>query len=229
MKKIIFLLISFIFTNSLALSPYSGTYELYADTKMGELKIGVATLNLIVNDDRFIFTTEAKTESIWKALYDYSRLEKSTGNFRDGQVINDYFSVVEKNKDQVEKNYEVTIATDRNYAISSSGEEWEIKPGLLVDSLTVYLALSNDMQNYPLNSEFTYQVVDQDGVEYLTFTAVGPEIVTISKVKIPTIRVECNELNLTLNLSINDNYQPIKIQKLNGKTQFTMNLIEFKS
>ena len=85
------------------------------------------------------------------------------------------------------------------------------------------------MQNYPSNSEFTYQVVDQDGVEYLTFTAIGPEIVTINKIKIPTIRVECDELNLTLNLSINDNYQPIKIQKLNGKTQFTMNLIEFTS
>lgn len=229
MKRIIFLILTFIFNNSLALTPYSGTYELFADTKMGNLKIGTAILKLIVEEDQFIFTTEAKTESLWKALYDYSRSEKSTGNLRDGQVINNYFSVIEKNKDEVKKNYEVTIATDRNYAISSSGEEWEIKPGLLVDSLTVYLALSNDMKNYPLNSEFTYQVVDQDGVEYLQFEAVGPEIITISKNKIPTIRVECTELNLILNLSINDNYQPVKIQKLNGKTQFTMNLIEFTS
>jgi hypothetical protein len=229
MKKIYFLFLSLIFSNSLALSPYTGSYELYADTKMGNLKVGIATLNLIINDDKFIFTTEAKTESLWKALYDYTRYEKSTGNLRDGQVINDYFSVIEKNKDEVKKNYEVTIATDRNYAISSSGKEWEIKPGLLVDSLTVYLALANDMENYPSNSEFTYQVVDQDGVEYLTFEAIGPEIVIINKVKIPTIRVECNELNLILNLSINNNFQPIKIQKLNGKTQFTMNLIEFTS
>ena len=229
MKTIYFLFLSFVFSNSLALSPYNGIYELYADTKMGNLKVGIATLNLNINDDKFIFTTEAKTESLWKALYDYTRYEKSTGNLRDGQVINDYFSVIEKNKDEVQKNYEVTISTDRNYAISSSGDEWEIKPGLLVDSLTVYLALANDMQNYPSNSEFTYQVVDQDGVEYLTFEAIGPEIVIINKVKIPTIRVECNELNLILNLSINNNFQPIKIQKLNGKTQFTMNLLEFTS
>ena len=229
MKTIYFLFLSFVFSNSLALSPYNGIYELYADTKMGNLKVGIATLNLNINDDKFIFTTEAKTESLWKALYDYTRYEKSTGNLRDGQVINDYFSVIEKNKDEVQKNYEVTISTDRNYAISSSGEEWEIKPGLLVDSITVYLALANDMQNYPSNSEFTYQVVDQDGVEYLTFEAIGPEIVIINKVKIPTIRVECNELNLILNLSINNNFQPIKIQKLNGKTQFTMNLLEFTS
>ena len=60
MKKIIFLFLSLIFTNSLALSPYIGKYALYADTKMGNLKIGTATLNLSVNDDQFIFTTDAK-------------------------------------------------------------------------------------------------------------------------------------------------------------------------
>ena len=80
MKKIIFLFLSLIFANSLALSPYTGKYELYADTKMGNLKIGTATLNLSVDDDELIFTTDAKTESLWKALYDYSRSEKSTGN-----------------------------------------------------------------------------------------------------------------------------------------------------
>ncbi len=140
MKKIIFLFLSLIFTNSLALSPYIGKYELYADTKMGNLKIGTATLNLSVNDDQFIFTTDAKTESLWKALYDYSRSEKSTGNEVDGQVINNYFSVIEKIKDEIKKNYEINIATDKNYAISSSGEEWEIKPVHLVDPLSVYLA-----------------------------------------------------------------------------------------
>tara|TARA_Y100000385_G_C12892526_1_gene550594 strand:- start:79 stop:768 length:690 start_codon:yes stop_codon:yes gene_type:complete len=228
MKKIILVFLSIVFTNSLALSPYVGIYELYAETKVGTLKIGKAILNLEVSGNEFKFTTEANTASLWKALYDYSRFEKSTGNLRDGEVINDYFSVIEKNKDEVKKNYEVTIATDRNYAISSSGKEWEIKPGLLVDSLSVYLALSNDMQNYPLSSEFTYQVVDQDGVEYLTFKAIGPEIITINKNEIPTIRVVCDELGLTLNLSINNSFQPVKIFKINGNTKFTMLLIEFK-
>ena len=68
MKKIIFSFLFFIFSNSLALSPYIGSYELYADTKMGNLKIGKATLNLNVIEDQFTFTTEAKTESLWKAV-----------------------------------------------------------------------------------------------------------------------------------------------------------------
>ena len=109
MKKIILLFLSLIFTNSLALSPYIGSYQLYADTKMGNLQIGSAVLNLEMNDSEFVFTTEAKTESLWKALYDYSRSEKSAGNETDGQVINKYFSVIEKIKDEVRKDYEITL------------------------------------------------------------------------------------------------------------------------
>ena len=229
MKKISFLFLIFIFSNSLALTPYIGNYELYADTKMGNLKIGTATLNLTLIEDQFIFTTQAKTESLWKALYDYSRSEKSTGNEVDGQVINNYFSVIEKIKDEVKKNYEINIATDKNYAISSTGEEWEIKPGLLVDPLSVYLALSNDILNNPDQNEFTYQVVDQDGVKYLKVSLDGKESIEINGSELETLRVICEELELTLNLSAKDNFQPVKIHKVNGKTEFTMVLIEFKS
>ena len=227
MKKIVFLFLSLIFNNSLALSPYFGSYELYADTKMGNLKIGTATLNLEVNEDEFVFKTEASTESLWKALYDYSRSEKSTGSEVDGQIINNYFSVIEKIKGEVKKNYEINIATDKNYAISSTGEQWEIKPGLLVDPLSVYLALSNDMLNNPDQTEFTYQVVDQDGVKYLKFSLDGNENIEINESIIETSRVICEELELTLNLSAKDNFQPVKIHKVNGKTEFTMLLIEF--
>ena len=228
MKKIVLLFLSLIFTNSLALSPYIGNYQLYADTKMGNLQIGSAVLTLEMNDSAFTFTTEAKTESLWKALYDYSRSEKSTGNETDGQVINKYFSVIEKMKDEVKKDYELTIVTDKNYALSSTGEEFEIKPGLLVDPLSVYLALSNDMLNNPDQLEFTYQVVDQNGVKYLKFIVDGHEEISINAREIDTIRVRCEELELALNLSVNDNYQPVRIHKVNGKTEFTMLLIEFR-
>jgi len=229
MKKIVLLFLSLIFTNSLALSPYIGNYQLYADTKMGNLQIGSAVLTLEMNDSEFTFTTEAKTESLWKALYDYSRSEKSTGNETDGQVINNYFSVIEKIKGEVKRDYEITIVTDKNYALSSTGEEFEIKPGLLVDPLSVYLALSNDMLNKPNQSEFTYQVVNQEGVKYLKFRVIGQENISINGSEIDTIRVSCEELELTLNLSVKDNFQPVKIHKINGKTEFTMLLIEFRS
>jgi len=229
MNKVIFLFLGLLFSvQSFSLTPYKGSYDLYAETVMGNLKIGTAILNLEINNNQFEFTTEAKTASLWKALYDYSRSEKSIGNEIDGQIINTYFSVIEKIKEVVKKNYEITIETDKNYAVSSSGDEFEIKPGLLVDTLSVYLALSNDMIGKPSQSEFTYQVVDEAGVKYLKFKLDGPEKLLINKSEVETIRVICDELQLTLNLSIEENFQPIKIHKINGKTAFTMTLIGFE-
>ena len=229
MNKVIFLFLGLLFSvQSFALTPYKGSYYLYAETVMGNLKIGTAILNLEINDNQFEFTTEARTASLWKALYDYSRSEKSIGNEIDGQIINTYFSVIEKIKGEVKKNYEITIKTDKNYAVSSSGSEFEIKPGLLVDTLSVYLALSNDIINKPSQSEFTYQVVDEVGVKYLKFKLDGAEKLLINESEIETIRVVCDELQLTLNLSIKENFQPIRIHKINGKTAFTMTLIKFE-
>jgi len=229
MNKVIILFLGLLFSfQSFALTPYKGSYDLYAETVMGNLQIGTAILNLEINGNQFEFTTEARTASLWKALYDYSRSEKSIGNEIDGQIINTYFSVVEKIKEEVRKNYEITIETDKNYAVSSSGSEFEIKPGLLVDTLSVYLALSNDIINKPSQSEFTYQVVDEVGVKYLQFKVDGSEKLLINESEIETIRVVCDELQLTLNLSIKDNFQPIRIHKINGKTAFTMTLIEFE-
>ena len=229
MKKIVFLFIALLFSvQSLALNPYKGSYDLYAQTVMGNLKVGTAILNLEVNNNQFIYTTNAQTEAVWKALYDFTREEKSLGNEVDGQIINTYFSVIERNKGEVKKDYEISIATDKNYAVSSSGEEFEIKPGLLVDPLSVYLALSNDMNNKPSEEEFIYQVVDQTGVKYLKFKLLGAENISINDIEFETIKVFCEDLQLTLNLSINENFQPIKIHKINGKTAFTMALIEFE-
>ena len=179
-----------------------------------------ASLVLEVNENQFVFSTEATTESLLKVLYDYSRFEKSVGNVIDGQIINTYFSVIEKNKDEITKNYEIQIITDKNYAISSTGKQWKVKPGLLVDQLSVYLALANDIPKKPDQLEFTYQVVDQVGVKYLKFLVVGFESININENEIDTIKIYCEQLKLTLNLSLHDNFQPVTINKINGNTEF---------
>ena len=95
MNKVTVFLVYLLFSvQCFSLVPYKGNYDLYADTKMGNLKIGTATLELEISNSQFIFSTEAKTESLWKALYDYSRSEKSLGNEIDGQIINTFFSAV---------------------------------------------------------------------------------------------------------------------------------------
>ena len=230
MKKSLIFILAFLSSMQIyALTAYEGSYDLYAKTKLGNLQIGTASLVLEVNDNHFVFNTEATTGPLWKVLYDYSRFEKSLGDEIDGQIINTYFSVIERVKDEVKKNYEIQIITDKNYALSSTGEQWKVKPGLLVDQLSVYLALANDIRKKPNQLEFTYQVVDQYGVKYLKFLVDGFESININENEIETVKVYCEELLLTLNLSLHDNFQPVTIRKINGKTEFIMILKEFSS
>ena len=44
-----------------------------------------------------------------------------------------------------------------------------------------------------------------------------------------TIVINCPELKLTLNLSVEHNLQPVLIKKINGKTEFILMLKDFKT
>ena len=229
MKKTFTLILSlFITLQSYALSSYMGNYKLYAKTKLGSLHIGAAQFMLDVDDNKYIYTTDANTSSLLKALYDYSRSEQSIGEEIDGALISTHFTVVERIKNEVKKNYEFTII-DRNSVITSTGKEWTINPGNLVDQLSVYLALSIDIQKNPDQAEFIYQVAEEDGVEYQKFLVEGYQTVTIEENEIETIVIKCPELELTLNLSIEHNFQPVLINKINGNSEFKLILKEFKT
>ena len=80
-----------------ALAPYAANYDLYVKTLIGSHKIGSAHFNLNVNENNYyIYTTEASTDSLWRALYDYSGSEKSIGLEVGGELISTFFSVRER-------------------------------------------------------------------------------------------------------------------------------------
>jgi len=228
-RSFILILSIFLAIQAHALTPYEANYDLYVKTLLGSHNIGSAHFNLNVNDNNYyIYTTEASTEALWRALYDYSGSEKSIGLEVDGELISTFFSVRERVGGSIKKNYGITII-DRNYAISSNGKEWKVDPGVLVDQLSVYLALSIDIQKNPDQVEFIYQVVDEDGVEYQKFLVEGYETLNINDNEMETIVINCPELRLTLNLSVEHNFQPVLINKINGKTEFILMLKDFET
>ncbi len=228
-RSFILILSIFLAIQAHALTPYEANYDLYVKTLLGSHNIGSAHFNLNVNDNNYyIYTTEASTKSLWRAIYDYSGSEKSIGLEVDGELISTFFSVRETVGGSIKKNYGITII-DRNYAISSNGKEWKVDPGVLVDQLSVYLALSTDIQKNPDQVEFIYQVVDEDGVEYQKFLVEGYETLNIKDNEMETIVVSCPELRLTLNLSIEHNFQPVLINKVNVSTEFILILKDFKT
>jgi hypothetical protein len=211
-----------------ALSSYQAKFSLYVETDLGDLKIGKANFVLQAKDDNYVYTSKASTSSLWKALYEYSRTETSIGMKNNDLLVSSYYIVKENVKGSTKKDYEVYIFAEQNYA-TYNGEKYmgEIEPGGLVDSLSVYLALSEDMKLNPEQTVFNYQVANSEGIKRQDFTVSGYETISINGKNLETIIILCPELRLSLNLSKEYGYLPVMIRKVNGKTIFGMKLTEY--
>ena len=211
-----------------ALSSYQAKFSLYVETDLGDLKIGKANFALQAKDDMYVYTSKASTSSLWKALYDYSRTETSIGMKNNDLLFSSYYIVKENVRGSAKKDYEIYIYAEQNYA-TYNGEKYmgEIEPGGLVDSLSVYLALSEDMKLNPEQTVFNYQVANSEGIKRQDFTVGGYETISINEKNLETIIILCPELNLSLNLAKEYGYLPVMIRKVNGKTIFNMKLTEY--
>ncbi len=211
-----------------ALTSYQAKFSLYVETDLGDLKIGKANFALQAKDDMYVYTSKASTSSLWKTLYDYSRTETSIGMKNNDLLFSSYYIVKENVKGSAKKDYEIYIYAEQNYA-TYNGEKYmgEIEPGGLVDSLSVYLALSEDMKLNPEQTVFNYQVANSEGIKRQDFTVGGYETISINEKNLETIIILCPELNLSLNLAKEYGYFPVMIRKVNSKTVFNMKLTEY--
>ena len=97
----------------------------------------------------------------------------------------------------------------------------------IVDALSIYLNISEDIQKYPNKKVFIYQVVDKKGVRQKEFTIDGIETVNIGNNEVETIRIICPELRLIFNVSKDHNFMPVYINKTNGETTFQLTLTDY--
>jgi len=230
MRKIKFLVLVLIFVSFkiYALVPYKANYDLYADTTLGNYNIGIAEFILQINGDEYIYSTNATTKSMWSALYKFSRYEKSTGTNIYNELVSKTYSIIENLGDNAEKKIQIDFFPEKNYATYNNNKKWKIAPGTLVDELSVYLALSQDIQNNPSLKKFTYQVALEDKVKFQTFFITGLESINLNDNLIETIIVSCPDLNLTLKLSKEHNFLPVYISKVNKQNNFIMVLSSFE-
>jgi hypothetical protein len=212
-----------------ALTSYEATYNLSATSDLGKLKIGNARFKLVVNNnDEFTFSSVAFTDSIWKTLYDYSRYEKSIGLKIDNYINSQYYDLVEISKEELEKNNKIRIYPDKNYAIINSEKRWETISKSTLDELSVYLALAEDVQKNPNQDVFTYQVIDEKGINQVNFKFENYETITINNIEIESMKMISSELELSLNLSKAFNFLPVIINRVNQKNHYQLTLSQFK-
>ena len=221
----LFLLISF---QIKALVPYEATYVLNATSDLGSLKVGEANFKLQIDENnKFIFSSKAFTDSIWKSLYDYSRYEKSIGfNYESGLAITLY-DLIEIEDSDISKNNKIRIYPEKNYAIFNNGEHWETITNNIVDELSVYLAISEDLQKNPGKTEFSYQVIDEKGIQLVTFNYQDEESINIDNMQIQSMKFSSPELKIVLHVSKEYNFIPLIIDRSISKNRFRLILKEF--
>ena len=230
MRKSFYLILCFFMAFEIqALTSYEATYNLSATSDLGKLKIGKANYKLVVDsNDEFTFSSVAFTDSIWKTLYDYSRYEKSIGLKIDNYINSQYYDLVEISKGELEKNNKIRIYPDKNYAIINSEKRWETISKSTLDELSVYLALAEDVQKNPNQDVFTYQVIDEKGINQVNFKFENYETIIINNIEIESMKMISPELELSLNLSKAFNFLPVIINRVNKKNHYQLTLSQFK-
>ena len=230
MKKLFYLILCFFIAFEIqALTSYEATYDLSVTSDLGKLKIGEAKYKLVVdNNDEFTFSSSAFTDSVWKTLYDYSRYERSIGLKIDNYIISQYYDLVEIAKGEFEKNNKIRFFPEKNYAIVNNEKRWETQSKSVLDELSIYLALSEDVQKNPDQDVFTYQIIDEKGINQVNFKFEGNEPIAINNIKIESMKMTSPELKLSVNLSRSFNFLPVIINRDNKQNHFYLTLREFK-
>ena len=124
-NKSLVLVLIFVSFKIYALAPYKAIYDLYADTTLGNYNIGIAEFILKVNGDEYIYSNNAKTKSMWSALYKFSRYEESTGTNIYNEFISSTYSIIENLGDNAEKNIQIDFFPEKNYATYNNKKKME--------------------------------------------------------------------------------------------------------
>jgi hypothetical protein len=229
MNKIFLLFVFFIFSlNSLAIKPYEATYALNVTSDIGSLKVGSADFKLELSDNNeFTFSSQSYTDSIWKKLYNYTRYEKSIGHIINNEVDGMLYDVVEIEKDEVTKNNKILINHSEGYAILNNENKWDTDSNNILDELNVYLAFSEDLKINADKDQFSYHVIDEKGIQLITFKYVETETITIEGVSFDSIKFLSPELKITINVSKQYDFIPLIINKNTSSNKFKLVLTQY--
>ena len=210
-----------------SLSSYSATYNLYSLTNLGSIKLGIAKYELILANQVYVFNSSAEIDLMWRALYDFSANETSIGLIKDNLLIGSYYKINEKKGESLSVNYELNIYPEEQYVSFNNEINWKANSNNIVDALSVYLHISQDIQKDPNKKVFSYQIVDKKGINSIYFFIEGLETMSIENNEIETIRINSPELRLVFNISKEHNFMPVNIEKTNGKSQYRLILEDF--
>ena len=196
--------------NVFALSSFIADYKLVVDN----IKVATETRILNFYENKYEYTANAKTTGVAKLFGDISIEAKSIF------VINDYGVDSEK--------YIVNISSKNNTVISESTtpkldtKTFKTEGGNILDPLSLFIALLNDLSNMPNKVIFRYQVADGKYLKKNEYRKISNQTFMINGIEEDVIRVEefNSDSNLTALFSPKYLYLPVVIEQTKrGRSQ----------
>jgi len=221
------------FNSALAFAPHTANYQL----SINGLKIAEEVRTLHQINDQYFYTANAETSGMAALIKDYSIAASATFTTNNQGVAGVNYQIIEQEDGVFSKNYVINIYSENKTVISALTKNqpkvvvWEAQPGNIVDPLSLFLALSYDLESKPEQTKFSYQVADGKSVEQQHFQKTENQTIRINNQTFDAIRVDRinqDDNNMQAYFLSEYRYLPVIIKQTKGTKKYRYEIKDFK-
>jgi len=232
MKSYFFLALTFLSSATFALESFSAKYQL----SINSIPIAIETRILNRFGEDYIYTANAKTSGLAKLLGNISIEARSLFTINSNGVDAQSYLINENKNGKLTKSYAINISSKNNIALSTSTLSnpdaiiLKSKGGNIVDSLSLFLALSYDLKKYPNKTIFDYQVADGKSIKQQQYKKNSNETIKIHNKSTEVIKVTKMGTSGDFQAFFSPKYQylPVLIEKKKGNKKYSYRLTGLK-
>lgn len=217
---------------SWAFEPHSVNYQL----SINGIKIAEEVRTLHQLEGYYFYTANAKTTGLAALVKDYAIAASSSFKINEQGVDSINYQILEQEDKKISKNYAVDINSNGQSVVSVLTKSqpkvvtWKSTAGNILDPLSVFLALSFDLNKNPKKTDFFYQVADGKSIEKMHFVKTPDQSISINnqQLKVVKIRRVEHEGDFEIYLIANQQYLPILIKQAKNGRSYTYKITNFK-
>nr|BBA26277.1 conserved hypothetical protein [bacterium symbiont of Abyssogena mariana] len=212
-----------------ALKAHTANYKL----SINGFKIAEEVRTLHKLDKHYFYTANARTSGLAAFIKDYSIAASSTFSANRQGVNAIHYQIIEQEDGELVKNYAIDIHSKNHTVVSiltktqPKIKTWHSKDGNIVDPLSLFLALSNDLEHNPNQSIFTYQVANGKSIEQHQYKRTNGHLLKINDQSVKAIkvsRINANNNNIKAYFLPKYQYLPVLIEQNKGNKRYTYTL-----
>jgi len=216
-----------------ALEAHTANYQL----SINGFKIAEEVRTLHKLDEHYFYTANARTSGLAAFIKNYSIAASSTFSTNRQGVNATHYQIIEQKEGALVKNYAIDIYSKNHTVVSILTKTqprirtWQSKGGKIVDPLSLFLALSFDLEHNPSQSIFTYQVANGKSIQQHQYKRVNEHLIKINNQSVKAIKM------IRINASNNDikayflpkyGYLPALIERHKNGKKYTYKLTDLQ-